>query len=415
MEKAGVFPTTSHPCCSLRVRQSRTLPGIQAGVNDRSMALHKGNWLLLILSVSLTLLLAEAAMRFSGAVQMQPRFQCFDAVVGKVYCDSTQGPFSRAEYTNYLVINSDGMADREYPLAKPAGTVRIALLGDSFTASEYLPAEEKFEGLLERELSEQLGKPVEVLNFGISAIETWNQLQIFHLKAVHYQPDITFLVFFWGNDIRDNIEQLRTGSPNPLRDEYKAPLIRRLKASRKNFNRALWNHSMLYQVARTGYGRFEQSIEDLFKPGYLDHIDRMIAGDQDGGRRSDPQPGDFLVADTEFNDDDAFFWDSDGWDITRRLLLRLREETVAGGSRLAVLHFPSEGLARSPVPLPHEAFDAFLETHGIPHVSLFPDYRDLPDDELRRHFIQGDGHWTPHGHRYVASRTQDMLIQALAD
>ena len=161
------------------------------------MAGTRSNWLLLILSVSLTLLVAEAAIRLSGAVEMKPRFQCFDAVVGKVYCDSTEGPFSRAEYTNYLVINSDGMVDREYPVAKAEGTIRIALLGDSFTASEYLPAEQKFEGLLERELSDQLGRPVEVLNFGISAIETWNQLQIFHLKAVKYRPDITFLVFFW--------------------------------------------------------------------------------------------------------------------------------------------------------------------------------------------------------------------------
>ena len=370
--------------------------------------------MLLILAVSLTLLAAEAAIRLSGAVEMKPRFQCFDAVVGKVYCDSTEGPFSRAEYTNYLVINSDGMVDREYPVAKAEGTIRIALLGDSFTASEYLPAGQKFEGLLERELSDQLGKPVEVLNFGISAIETWNQLQIFHLKAVKYRPDITFLVFFWGNDIRDNIRQLRAGSPNPLRDEYEAPLKRRLMASRKNFNRALWNHSMLYQLARGGYGRFEQSVEDLFKPEYLDEINRVIAGEHAGGHGTDSQSGDLVMADTEFNDDDMFFWDSDGWDITRRLILRLRQETEAAGSRLVVLHFPSEGLVRSHIPLPHEAFDGFLETNGIPHVSLFQDYRDFPDDEMHRHFIRGDGHWTPYGHRYVAGRTRDMLIQAMA-
>ena len=92
-------------------------------------------------------------------------------------------------------------------------------MGDSFTASEYLPTEEKFEGILERDLSRETGRPVELLNFGISAIETWNQLQIFHLRAVKYQPDITFLLFFWGNDIRDNIGQLGSGSPNPLLDE----------------------------------------------------------------------------------------------------------------------------------------------------------------------------------------------------
>jgi hypothetical protein len=188
------------------------------------MSGRKGNWLLLIVSVVLTLLMAEVALRFSGSAAMKVRFQCFDAVIGKVYCNATEGTFSRTVYSNHLVINSDGMADREYPVAKPEGTLRVALLGDSFTASEYLPVEQKFEGLLEHQLSRQLGKPVEILNFGISAIETWNQLQIFHLRAVKYQPDITFLVFFWGNDIRDNIGQLQANSPNPLLDEYDAPL-----------------------------------------------------------------------------------------------------------------------------------------------------------------------------------------------
>ena len=379
------------------------------------MGVARGNWLLLIVSVLLTLLAVEAAIRLSGAVEMKPRFQCFDAIVGKVYCNSTEGEFSRAAYTNYLVINSDGMVDREYPVAKPEGTVRIALLGDSFTASEYLPVGEKYEGLLERDLSEQLGKPVEILNFGISAIETWNQLQIFHLKAVKYQPDITFLVFFWGNDIRDNIGQFRAGSPNPLLDEYDAPLKRRLKESRKNFNNALWNNSVLYQIARAGYGYLEQSIENRFKPDYLLHIDRVIAGEDNSVHRIDPQTNGYTLADTEFNDDDPFFWGSEGWELTRKLIIRLKQEAEAVGSQLVLLHFPSEGLVRSNISLPHADFDEFLERNGIPYVSLFQDYSDFEDEELQRHFLPGDGHWTPHGHRYVARRTQDMLINALSE
>lgn len=379
------------------------------------MSGRKGNWLLLIVSLLLTLLMAEVALRLSGSAGWKVRFQCFDAVIGKVYCDATEGTFSRTVYSNHLVINSDGMADREYPVAKPEGTLRVALLGDSFTASEYLPTEEKFEGLLERELSRQLGRPVEILNFGISAIETWNQLQIFHLRAVKYQPDITFLVFFWGNDIRDNIGQLQANSPNPLLDEYDAPLARRVKEIRKNFNRALWNHSLLYQVAHGGYGNLERSIKSWFKPEYRDQIDRVIAGEDKGETLNDPQSGSQPMIDTGFNDDDPFFWDSDGWDITRKLILKLKTEAQAAGSRLVLLHFPSEGLVRGNLPLPHENFDDFLERNGIPHVSLFQDYAALGQEELRKHFMQGDGHWTPYGHRYVAGRTQDMLTGALSE
>ena len=374
----------------------------------------KGNWLLLTVSVLLTLLIMEVMLRFSGLAEMSTRFKCFDAVIGKVYCASTEGTFTRTTYSNHLVINSKGMVDREYPVTKPEGTLRVALLGDSFTASEYLPTKDKFEGLLERALSEQTGKPVEILNFGISAIETWNQLQIFHLRAVKYQPDITFLVFFWGNDIRDNIGQLRANSPNPLLDEYDVLPVRRLKEMRKNFTRALWNSSLLYQVAHEGYGNLEWSVKRWFEPDYLHQIDRVIAGEDNGASLYDLQSNAHSMVDTDFEDDDLFFRDSAGWELTRKLIIKLKAEVEAAGSQLVLLHFPSEGLVRSKIPLPHEDFDAFLEQNEIPYVSLFQDYNAFEHKELRKHFMPDDGHWTRYGHRYVAQRTQDILFNALS-
>jgi hypothetical protein len=374
----------------------------------------KGNWLLLIASVLLSLFIVEVVLRLSGAAEMKARFQCFDSIIGKVYCNSTAGLFSRGPYSNYLIVNSDGMVDREYPFAKPDGTFRIALLGDSFTASEYLPTEEKFEGILERDLTKQLDKPVEILNFGISATETWNQLQVFHINAIKYQADIIFLSFFWGNDVRDNIGQLRANSPNPLLEEYDAPLTRQFKKIRKNFNNSLWNNSLLYQYARVGYGNLEQAIESWFKPEYLDQINHVIAGDDSGNRLKDTQSPAHVMVDTVFNDDDLFFWSSEGWKITRKLILKLKMEAEARGSRLVLLHFPSEGLVQSNISLPHEEFNEFLKQNDIPYVSLFHDYYAFEHEEFRKHFIPGDGHWTPYGHEYVAKRTRDMLIDVLS-
>ena len=85
-------------------------------------------------SVLVAFLLAEGALRLSGMAAMTARFMCFDALMGKVYCESAEGTFSRCSYTRHLVINSDGMVDREHPLAAPWDTLRVALLGDSFTA-----------------------------------------------------------------------------------------------------------------------------------------------------------------------------------------------------------------------------------------------------------------------------------------
>lgn len=375
----------------------------------------KGNWLLLIVSVLLSLLIMEVVLRLSGAAEMKARFQCFDSIIGKVYCNSAVGLFSRGPYSNYLVVNSTGMVDREYPFAKSEGTLRIALLGDSFTASEYLPTEEKFEGILEHDLTKYLGKPVDILNFGISATETWNQLQVFHINAVKYQPDVIFLAFFWGNDVRDNIGQLRANSPNPLLDEYDAPLTRQWKEIRKNFNNSLWNNLLLYQIARVGYGNLEQRIEDWFKPEYINQINRVITGDDKDGLMKKAQSSNHNMVDTLFDDDDLFFWESEGWEITRKLIIKLKLEAEAIGGRLVLLHFPSEGLVISNISMPHEKFNDFLKQNEIPYVSLFNDYYAFEHKELRKHFISGDGHWTPYGHEYVAKRTRNLLIDVFQE
>jgi hypothetical protein len=144
-------------------------------MNVPAMGKKKGNWLLLAVTVLVILLVTEGVLRISGIPKKNARFVCFHPVMGKVYCASTEGTYTKATYRRHLVVNPVGMVDREYPVARSAGTLRVALLGDSFTASEYLPTADKFEGLLERDLSRQLGKPVEILNFGISGSETWDQ------------------------------------------------------------------------------------------------------------------------------------------------------------------------------------------------------------------------------------------------
>lgn len=370
----------------------------------------KGSWLLLAVTVLVTLLLMEGVLRISGIPKKNARFVCFHPVMGKVYCASTEGTYTKASYRRHLVINPDGMVDREYSVNRSGGTLRVALLGDSFTASEYLSTEDKFEGLLERDLSRQLGKPVEILNFGISGSETWDQLQLFHLRAARYQPDLTLLVFFWGNDIKNNIERLRSGSPDPLKEEYDAPLAGRIKQVRKNINKALWNHSLLYQVVHDGTGRLERLVKHWLQPDYLEQIDRLKAERPQGADLNMLQS----VADTDINEDDLFFWTSAGWKITRELIIKLDAEVKAAGSRLVLLHFPSAELVRSGIPLPHEAFDAFLDQHGIAHVSLFRGYHAMEPGELQRHFIPDDGHWTRHGHRYVAQESRALLFNALS-
>ncbi len=47
-----------------------------------------------------------------------------------------------------------------------------------------------------------------------------------------------------------------------------------------------------------------------------------------------------MTVDTKGKRDDKFFDDSEGMDLTRRLVLKLKQEVADGGGRLAVIHFP---------------------------------------------------------------------------
>ena len=94
------------------------------------------------------------------------------------------------ENENYVRINSQGMNDREHSVVRPAGTIRIALVGSSETASCQIPREQNFESVMERDLAAATGKNIEVMNFGVPG---YGMAQIYLTLKNHvwqYDPQI---------------------------------------------------------------------------------------------------------------------------------------------------------------------------------------------------------------------------------
>jgi lysophospholipase L1-like esterase len=98
----------------------------------------------------------------------------------------------RAKYR--LKTNSDGLADREYSREKPAGTRRIALVGDSITRGQGAPFQENYEALLETALTEERGRtgqgPVEIINFAVGAYSVMQMMDTAITRATPYDPDV---------------------------------------------------------------------------------------------------------------------------------------------------------------------------------------------------------------------------------
>ena len=384
------------------------------------------------------------------------RVLCNHPVMGRIYCPGTTGFLKENKVRMYVEINSDGLLGKAYPVNRVPGKFRIALLGDSFTAGEAVIPEKKFAGVWERELSKKGTGAVEVINFAVGGSGTWEQLQMFHIKALKYKPDLTVLAFCWCNDIEENLEEFNNGSMNPLLDEYDVGWFKRFQVKRKNFNKWLWNNSGLYQFTRTKYNHLEHYFKRMFLPDYMKKVHaaadkkRLERGQLQKGLMFDPknkmwirnnqtaeekrfermQDREVLMFHSKNMDekktklpeykentdsvfDDLFFFNSEGWELTRKLLLKLKKEVEKNGSELALIHFGGAHQYRNFPALPLKQFDAFLESNGIAHFNAFDLFVKIDDEFLPENFIPNDGHFSEKGHRHFAEFSTDFLLRLI--
>jgi hypothetical protein len=126
-------------------------------------------------------------------------FFAYDSSLGWKFIPNETGHYvSRHEFRTKITINSDGMRDREYSLAKDSGRKRVAVLGDSFVSTLGVPYEETSTTLLETKL-----KNSEVLNFGVNGYGPIQYFLLLQKKAIHYSPDLVIMVIYIGNDLYD--------------------------------------------------------------------------------------------------------------------------------------------------------------------------------------------------------------------
>ncbi len=101
----------------------------------------------------------------------------------------------RSEGYSVSYFNADGMREPGLTIAKPSGVYRVALLGDSLTESLQVPLEKSFGFQIQEKLSNEMSRPVQVINFGTSGYSTVQEYLQLKNQVLKYKPDLVLLCY----------------------------------------------------------------------------------------------------------------------------------------------------------------------------------------------------------------------------
>jgi len=130
--------------------------------------------------------------------------------------------WNSGETRQYVRINSHGFRDVERDYQKPPNTVRIAVLGNSWTEALQVPHQKTFCTVLEQKLAASgcfSGKRIEVLNFGVAGYSTAQELLTLQQEVWKYNPDVILVALYPARDIANNVRELNN-AVNPEQSPY---------------------------------------------------------------------------------------------------------------------------------------------------------------------------------------------------
>lgn len=389
------------------------------------------------------LLLAEIALRLFVPDTRSPYI--YDEFTGTRLRPGHRFVFLSEGYSSN-VINSRGLRDREHSLDKPAGTFRIAVLGDSFSEAFQVSQNKTFWSVLERELQakpEFHDRTVEVINFGVSGFGTVQEWQMLKHYACEYSPDVVLLAFLPGNDVRNNLRQLEPDHRRPFAQldhgKLQLDVSFRDDPSEKQFREFTWSACkdqavrrsrvvhLLYQALNRWRSQpptaKEQEVPQLVTDlrEHRTEDDSVFPGKEEEG-----------IDDAVFAPPKSKAW-SDAWEITDRVLEAIQEDSRAMGARFFVVILNNsievhpdpevtmslaQKLGVSDLEEPQRRLIDSGERHGFAVIRLLERMRNIARrEQVCFHGFSNAtlcaGHWNERGHETAGKLIADDLAGLL--
>ncbi|HKS26998.1 MAG TPA: SGNH/GDSL hydrolase family protein, partial [Pyrinomonadaceae bacterium] len=415
----------------------------ESGDKRRPKLGWKKKLLLICLGLLFGLFIMEIALRIIGYTY--PIWYMPDEHTGYSLRPSVEGWYTR-EGQSYVRVNSDGLRDREHSKQKPANTVRIAILGDSFSEAMHVPQEETFWWLMERKLKECpqfAGKQVEVINFGVSGYGTAQELITLRQKVWDYQPDIVLLAFLTFNDIMDNSKTLKDTEEMPYfvyRDgqlvEDKSFLTSRtytkLTSPWNRLGRWIRDRVRVFQAVHHAAFVYKTYMEarrarQVMEAQNAEAQKRQAEAKQPTGPEQPRRPT--LVNHWVYYEPKDPVW-QDAWRVTEGLIAEMSREVKERGAQFVVIVLDNdvqslpnpksrENFMRSigvtDLSYPNRRVEEFCKSQGIQVLDIAPMMLEYAErnNVLLHGFGKdiGNGHWNSAGHAQAAELMTRKVCQ----
>jgi lysophospholipase L1-like esterase len=176
--------------------------------------------LAILVSLLMVALVLEGGLRLIGFGPPNTGLQ-FDSKLGWALRPDHSFVNKSADFRVELETDAHGLRDDYHGDAKkPEGTYRVLCLGDSFTLGYTVAREDLFVDMLEHWWQAE-GRKVEVINAGVQAYSTDQQLAWLEEHGAKWAPDLV-LMFAFENDLYWNLKDSYTGSAKPVYDDHGA-------------------------------------------------------------------------------------------------------------------------------------------------------------------------------------------------
>jgi hypothetical protein len=374
----------------------------------------KRSWLaplsLILGGTGVAVLILEVVLRLADI--SYPYFYIPDPYTGHAHKPHAEGWWKK-EGLAYIRINSAGFRDREHAKEKAPGAFRIVILGDSYSEALQVPIEQTYWALLEQDLQRcqpLAGRPIEVLNLGVSGYGTAQELLMLRHRGWDYSPDLVLLAFLTGNDFRNNSRALQNDSTRPyfikmdnrlmLDASFRDSLTFRIRSL--EFTYELFEHVRVLQVVRESAYRFQAYLADL---NHRRKVSAVVGA----------EIGRDLM---EYLEPQEPLW-TDAWQVTEDLIAQMHSEVreKMADFLLVTLSNPdqvhpdtrhrqqvAEELGVRDLLYPDRHIASWAEQHAIPVFSLVhPMAAYAEEHQVFLHGFSntaiGDGHWNAEGHR----------------